>query len=122
MKKECSIWISIVSLLLSMIAACVAVWRSPELGFDYQGVLVGMLSLLVMVLVGLKDLLGLEYRYLYHNLISLLKVSQLGDIKTCNAIEKGVLKVIVRPENISMKKNNKNQLYGLIFQVKNLLK
>lgn len=52
MKKECSIWISIVSLLLSVIAVCVAVWRSPELDFDYQGVLVGVLSLLVTVLIG----------------------------------------------------------------------
>ena len=174
MRKEYSIWIvSIVSLLLSVIAVCVAVWRSPDLDFDYQGVLVGVLSLLVTVLVGLniytlvdfrkkesvidekikliaeslsnlsraelstsattehaisflyyslmgmKDPLGLEYRYLYHNLISLLKVSQLGDMKTCNAIVKGVLEVIVRPENISMKKINKDQLYGWISQVKN---
>lgn len=52
MKKECSIWISIISLLLSVIAVCVAVWRSPELDFDYQGVLVGVLSLLVTVLIG----------------------------------------------------------------------
>ena len=55
MKKEYSIWIiSIVSLLLSVIAVCVAVWRSPELSFDYQGVITGMLSLLVTVLVGLQ--------------------------------------------------------------------
>ena len=53
MKKEYSIWvISIVSLLLSVIAVCVAVWRSPELSFDYQGVIVGVLSLLVTVLIG----------------------------------------------------------------------
>lgn len=54
MKKEYSIWISIVSLLLSVIAVCVAVWRSPELSFDYQGVLVGVLSLLVTILVGFQ--------------------------------------------------------------------
>lgn len=119
MKKECSIWISIVSLLLSVIAVCVAVWRSPELDFDYQGVLVGVLSLLVTVLVGLKDPLGLEYRYLYHSLISLSKVSQLDDTKTCNEIVKGLLEVIVRPENISMKKINKDRLYRLIYLVKN---
>lgn len=119
MKKEYSIWISIVSLLLSVIAVCVAVWRSPELDFDYQGVLVGVLSLLVTVLVGLKDPLGLEYRYLYHSLISLSKVSQLDDTKTCNEIVKGLLEVIVRPENISMKKINKDRLYRLIYLVKN---
>lgn len=55
MKKEYSIWIiSITSLLLSVIAVCVAVWRSPELSFDYQGVLVGVLSLLVTILVGFQ--------------------------------------------------------------------
>lgn len=54
MKKESvSIWtVSIVSLLLSVIAVCVAIWRSPELSFDYQGVIVGVLSLLVTALVG----------------------------------------------------------------------
>lgn len=34
------------------IAVCVAAWRSPELSFDYQGVVVGVLSLLVTVLIG----------------------------------------------------------------------
>ena len=52
MKKEFSIWLSLVSLVLSIVATCVAIWRSPELGFDYQGVLVGVLSLLVTVLLG----------------------------------------------------------------------
>lgn len=54
MKKYAPIWISVVSLLLSVIAVCVAVWRSPELSFDYQGVIVGVLSLLVTVLVGFQ--------------------------------------------------------------------
>ena len=54
MKKEYSVWISGVSLLLSVIAVCVSVWRSPELSFDYQGVLVGVLSLLVTILVGFQ--------------------------------------------------------------------
>lgn len=173
MKKEYSIWISGTSLLISVIAVCIAAWRPPDLSFDYQGVIVGVLSLLVTVLVGLniytlvdfrkkeslvdenikliteslanlskaelstsattehaisflyyslmglRDPLGLEYRYLYHNLISLAKVSQLGVIETCNAIVKGMLEVIVRPENISMKKINKDQLYVWISQVKN---
>lgn len=52
MKKEYSIWISGTSLLLSVIAVCVAAWRSPELSFDYQGVIVGVLSLLVTALIG----------------------------------------------------------------------
>lgn len=76
------------------------------------------ISFLYYSLMGLKDPLGLEYRYLYHNLVSLSKVSQLGDIETCNAIVKGMLEVIVRPENISMKKINKDHLYVWISQIK----
>lgn len=53
MKSAWLIWVACgVSLLLSVVAVCVAVWRSPELSFDYQGVLVGVLSLLVTVLIG----------------------------------------------------------------------
>ena len=62
MKKEFSIWLSIISLLLSIISTCVAVWRSPELGFDYQGVITGVLSLLVTVLIGWQI-----YNYVYVN-------------------------------------------------------
>ena len=66
MRKAISIWIiSIASLLLSVVAICVAVWRSPELSFDYQGVIVGVLSMLVTVLIGwniytLVDLKGVQ--------------------------------------------------------------
>ena len=54
MGKYISIISSITALILSAIAVCVAAWRSPELGFDYQGVIVGVLSLLVTVLVGFQ--------------------------------------------------------------------
>lgn len=56
MKKKSLSWWAMascfVSLLSSVVAVCVAVWRSPELSFDYQGVIVGVLSLLVTVLIG----------------------------------------------------------------------
>lgn len=52
MKKEISIWIGITALVLSIISICISAWRSPELSFDYQGVLVGVLSLLVTVILG----------------------------------------------------------------------
>lgn len=52
MKKEFSIWISSAALILGVIAVCVSVWRSPDLTFDYQGVIVGILSLLVTVILG----------------------------------------------------------------------
>lgn len=53
MKKES--WIlglSIISLMISVIAVCVATYRTSNLEFDYQGVIVGVLSLLVTVLIG----------------------------------------------------------------------
>lgn len=52
MKKEISIWIGITALTLSITSICISAWRSPELSFDYQGVIVGVLSLLVTVILG----------------------------------------------------------------------
>ena len=64
MKKSISIWVSCISLLLSVIAVCAAFWRSPDLSFDYQGVIVGVLSLLVTVLIGwnIYTTIGIESR------------------------------------------------------------
>lgn len=53
MKTEnITIWVSIIALVLGIISICIAAWRTPELSFDYQGVIVGVLSLLVTVLIG----------------------------------------------------------------------
>ena len=181
--KKWKRWLAYPFLAVSLITSVIAICRTcprevtkQDLGFDYMGIIVGILSLLVTVLVGLniytlvdfkkkeneidekikliaeslsnlskselatsattehaisflyyslmglKDPLGLEYRYLYHNLISLSKVSQLGDMKTCNAIVKGILEVVERPEDISMRKTNKDQLYIWISKVKEPMK
>ena len=54
MKKEnWALGLSIVAMTIAIIATCIAAYRTPELGFDYQGVIVGILSLLVTVLIGL---------------------------------------------------------------------
>lgn len=52
MEKGYSIWISGVAIIVSIVAVCVSNPRTTNLGFDYQGVIVGILSLLVTVLVG----------------------------------------------------------------------
>lgn len=53
MKKEnVSLIVSGMAFILSIVAVCIAAYRTPELGFDYQGVIVGVLSLLVTVLIG----------------------------------------------------------------------
>lgn len=52
MKGKVTVTISIISLLISIIAICVTCPNSEKLNFDYQGVLVGILSMLVTVLIG----------------------------------------------------------------------
>lgn len=50
-----NIWIYIVnaiSIVLSIIAICIAAYRTPCLGFDYIGVIVGILALLTTILIG----------------------------------------------------------------------
>lgn len=44
--------IVIISMVMSLIAVFVACYRTEDLGFDYQGVIVGVLSLLVTALLG----------------------------------------------------------------------
>ncbi len=47
--------ITIVALVISIISLCVACYRNEaELGFDYLGVIVGILAVLVTVLIGLQ--------------------------------------------------------------------
>lgn len=53
MKKESwALLLSSMAVGVSLIAVCFAAYRSPNLEFDYQGVLVGILSLLVTILIG----------------------------------------------------------------------
>ena len=52
-KGRFTIWlISIVALTMSVASVCVACFRTGNLGFDYQGVIVGILALLVTALIG----------------------------------------------------------------------
>lgn len=53
MKKEnISITVAIIALVMGISAICIAAYRTPVLSFDYQGVLVGVLSFLVTLLLG----------------------------------------------------------------------
>ena len=52
MKKEYSIWISIIAIIVSIASICVSNPNKQELGFDYQGIIVGVLSVLVTALIG----------------------------------------------------------------------
>lgn len=44
--------LSVVTIIISIVAISVSCPNTPELGFDYQGVIVGVLSLLVTALLG----------------------------------------------------------------------
>lgn len=46
-KGNINIFVSCVSLIVSVLAVCIAAYRTPALSFDYQGVLMDTLSLLV---------------------------------------------------------------------------
>lgn len=53
MKKEnWALGLSGIAVVISIVSICVAYPHKAELGFDYQGVLVGVLSLLVTTLIG----------------------------------------------------------------------
>lgn len=41
-----------IAIIISIVAICVACPHNKDLGFDYQGVIVGVLSLLVTILIG----------------------------------------------------------------------
>ena len=63
MKKESwALLLSSVAVLISLVAICVACPHKAELGFDYQGVIVGILSLLVTVLIGWQIYNALEIK------------------------------------------------------------
>lgn len=174
MKKESwALGLSIVAITLSITATCMAAYRTPELEFDYQGVIVGVLSLLVTALIGwniyniidfnkkaeelstktnvmssimntqlkeqdrmgavmentmsdiyysllgLKDPLTLEYKYMYHKIWSLVYSSKMGDITTCNIVVKTALSVATHPEEVLLTNECKQTLIVLLSKVEN---
>ena len=52
MRRSGAIILSTVSFVISIVAICIAAYRSPELGFDYLGLLVGIQAVLVTALIG----------------------------------------------------------------------
>ena len=87
MKKRRINWsllISLLALLVSIITLCLVKPHCSELGFDYQGVIVGILSLLVTALIGWNiyttiDLKGKIDEFKYAVPISLtVSLAQLG--------------------------------------------
>lgn len=74
MKKEPSIWISAVSLLLSVVAVCVAYIRSEPIQVEWASLLVGTLSALVAATVGWQ---------IYNSISINKKVDGIKETATC---------------------------------------
>jgi hypothetical protein len=65
-----------------------------------------------------EDKRDIEFKYIYYSVISIMHASSIKEIKTCNAIVKPMLEVIVRPEKIKLSKYNKELIFKIISQVK----
>ena len=70
MRKSGAIILSAVSFVTSIVALCIAVYRSPELGFDYLGLLVGIQAVLVTALIGWNIYAVLDLRSIKSELMA----------------------------------------------------
>ena len=69
-------------------------------------------------MLGLRDPLGIEFRFLNHKIASLLHMSNFGDIETCDVIVKAMLEVVVQPKEIKILQSSKDNLLLLLSSVK----
>ncbi|OAV73499.1 hypothetical protein Barb6_00166 [Bacteroidales bacterium Barb6] len=67
--------------------------------------------------LGSKDIKNMEFKYLLYNVSSILHASKMRDIKTCNAVVKAVLEVIVS-DKLVITEYDKKLIFDLITQVK----
>ena len=86
MKKEnWALVLSIVSVVISIIAICISCPHKAELGFDYQGVIVGILALLVTMLIGWNIYSIIDIRKIREELLT-TKVNSAFNAEKNNAI------------------------------------
>lgn len=83
------VWIALglsaIAIIVSIIAICIACPHVPELGFDYQGVIVGILALLVTMLIGWNIFSIIDIRKIRDELLT-TKVSSVFNAEKNNAI------------------------------------
>lgn len=77
--------LSVIAIIVSVIAICIACPHVPELGFDYQGVIVGILALLVTMLIGWNIFSIIDIRKIRDELLT-TKVSSVFNAEKNNAI------------------------------------
>lgn len=84
-----------------------------------NGVMEQTIASIYYVMLGYKDPLGFEYKYIHHSLLALYYLSESDDIKNCNIIVATMLETISSFENISIDKNRKSDFYVWLHKVKN---
>ena len=77
--------LSVIAIIVSVIAICIACPHVPELGFDYQGIIVGILALLVTMLIGWNIFSIIDIRKIRDELLT-TKVSSVFNAEKNNAI------------------------------------
>lgn len=89
-KGKMTIIISIISMVFGIISICISAWRSPELSFDYQGVIVGVLSMLVTVLIAWNIYSLIDIKRIKEELIASKNMSvfnaERNNLLTCHSI------------------------------------
>jgi hypothetical protein len=152
------------AIILSFSGVVISLLRIEPVTLDWMGILIGVLSVLVMLLIGwqiysfidfkesakkMKNLTNIvEYnvekvnlgttmalsdyyyhiitddrrdivfKYLHYSVIAIMHASKIKEIDTCKAIVKGMLDVIVSPEQIQLSKYDKELIFGIISQVR----
>lgn len=102
MKKETwSFGLSIIAVIISILSLCAAFYRTPTLGIDYQGIIVGILSLLITILIGwqiynviyLKNELRKEVLNLSKQTIEQTKIELLNSqLNTLYGLQEGAIR------------------------------
>lgn len=120
-KVQLLLWGCVVSLLVSVISLCVAAYRSPNLDFDYMGILVGILSLLVTILLAWNiysviDLRSIKKEFEDMQVDYYMKV-QNTNAMTCHALGDFYYSVMMKNEPLGI---NYQFLYYRISEINHL--
>jgi hypothetical protein len=65
-----------------------------------------------------NDKRDILFKYIHYSLITIMHASEIKDFKTCNAIVKSMLEVIVKPEILKLSEYNKKLVFSILSKVK----
>ncbi len=81
MRNRLLLVLCVCSMLMSILAICAAFYRSPNLGFDYQGVIVATLAVLVTVLIGYQVMSVLSFDKIMNTKFNKFKEEYRNELK-----------------------------------------